>query len=186
MAIKRWQFQMPSLLMLLSIGLMAGCSTPQSTDHPTQAPRIPHAPDSVTLYAIDGPAMVGAGFDLGNGRGPYDPLANYTSDQLFHDFPILGEVDLTGTVEGDELARVIEGHRQSPQGLIPGCVFKPRHGLRVIRGGVVADYVLCFECEYFRWTLGNRGQQHGTQTLHPAYYAAFTTPLTEAGIELAP
>ncbi|XAM01067.1 hypothetical protein OT109_06695 [Phycisphaeraceae bacterium D3-23] len=182
MTLNRWQHAMPMLLALMCVCLLAGCGNQPRTILPPQAPTVPNAPDSVTLYAIDGPVMEGAGFDLGN--GPYDPLADYTPDELFHDYPILGHVDLTGTPEGAHLARLIEQARDRPQGLIAGC-FTPRHALRVVRGGVTVDYVVCFECDQFQWFVGQPAQWAGTQYFHPTYRDAFTAPLTAAGIQLA-
>ncbi|MEM9415638.1 MAG: hypothetical protein AAGA29_09205 [Planctomycetota bacterium] len=184
MTLNRWQHAMPALLLTLSVWSAVGCDSRPQVVLPPHPPIIPHAPDAVTLYAIDGPEMEGEEFDLGTGHGPYDPLADYTPDELFHGYPILGHVNLTGTPEGAHLARLIEQARDRRQGLIAGC-FVPRHGLRVIRGGVTVDYVICFECDQFHWFIDAQSRAAGVQYFPPTHDDAFTAPLTAAGIELA-
>ncbi len=157
------------LVFILLLGTV-GCSTAPPTDAP-----------HVTLYAIQ-PAL--HGYNPGDGiETPTDP-GHDLANGYFHSYKVLGEVDLTGTDAGTELAGYLEEETDMPQGLIAGC-FEPRHGLRVVRDGVTTDYVLCFACKQFDWHAGGDLAWAGKQTLDHAWYDRFTRPLNDAGIELA-
>lgn len=174
-----------SLCALLFVGCSSKHAPLRGTSDRSEKQIEPSPPDAVFLYALDGPAMAGAGYDLGGDLGIYNPVEKYTVDQLFHDYPILGQVDLTDTPEGKHLAMLVEVQRRRPQGPIAGC-FIPRHGLRVIRGNAVIDYVICFECTQFRWYVNGSKRSSGTQFFHEAFFDVFTAPLTMNGIELPP
>ncbi|MEO0476159.1 MAG: hypothetical protein AAF085_09360 [Planctomycetota bacterium] len=137
----------------------------------------------IILYAIDGPSAEGLfeieSFDVATADSDSDP------PELFYNYPILGQVELTGTAAANELSGIVEKRVASEQGLIAGC-FIPRHGLRVIRDGVTSDYVICFQCTNFEWYEGGSGKRIGQQSISSKYLAVFTKPLADAGIELAP
>lgn len=137
----------------------------------------------ITLYAIDGPAMSGAGYSVGE-FGVHDPAKDYESEQLFRGYPILGQVDLSGADTAEQFLVMLEDRIGSEQGLIAGC-FIPRHGLRVVRDGRVTDYVICFQCTNFEWYVGGAEDRVGQQSISAKYGPVFSQPLIDAGIELA-
>ena len=63
----------------------------------------------------------------------------------FHDYPILGSVELTNASECAELIRLLYRTIHEDDGMRAAC-FHPRHGIRAERGDRVADWVICFEC----------------------------------------
>jgi hypothetical protein len=66
-------------------------------------------------------------------------------DKVFHDYPILGSVEIIPTQEKESLLGafakgVRKFHRPS------NCILEPRHGLRVISDSGTNDFAICFKC----------------------------------------
>jgi hypothetical protein len=67
------------------------------------------------------------------------------SDQVFHNYPILGSVEIIPIQEKENLLGafakgVREFHWPSD------CILEPRHGLRVVSDSVTNDFAICFKC----------------------------------------
>lgn len=164
------QHTLPTLLAVLCVCLLAGCGEKRQAN--------PVPPDSVILYAIDGKAVDGLAVD------DPDPREGLLQDQLFHNIPILGQIDLTGTETGKHLADLMELQENNINGDMAEC-FWPRHALRVVRGDVTTDYVICFQCNAY--DIYTKEAEHGPRRHHipDTHRDTFTAPLTAAGIELA-
>jgi len=112
-------------------------------------------------------------------------ITGLTPDQILHGYPILGQVDLTGTDTGKQLADLIELQQYESSGSMYKC-FWPRHALRVVRDGITTDYIICFECRQYEWYSNLSDQKIDTHYIPESHRDAFTASLTEAGIDLAP
>ncbi|MEK7482968.1 MAG: hypothetical protein AABZ60_01410 [Planctomycetota bacterium] len=64
-------------------------------------------------------------------------------DQVFHDYPILGKLQLQGEDKETVLNQFYSSIGSSPFGAL--C-FEPRHGIHALYGNLYIDLVICFEC----------------------------------------
>ena len=102
---------------------IAGCT-------PRSAPK-PVVPDQLTLYSIDGR-------DFPPGQKP-------KSDETFHDYPVLGKVDVKSAEARRVLMAALQDGLAQSDGTMAHC-FWPRHALRIVEKGRTIDYVICFQC----------------------------------------
>ncbi|MCB1211418.1 MAG: hypothetical protein KDK97_18980 [Verrucomicrobiales bacterium] len=72
-------------------------------------------------------------------KPPLDP------DQIFHDYPILGQTKVVVTPELKTVITTLDEAGRHWGGAVAMC-FNPRHGIRVIKGGKTYDLVICYEC----------------------------------------
>jgi len=77
---------------------------------------------------------------------PVTPV-NLRKLESFHDFKILGQIDIRDRKKIETLLQSLEmGIRNAPaQG---ASCFHPRHGIRVTHGEEKVDLLICFECGY--------------------------------------
>ena len=67
------------------------------------------------------------------------------SNKSFHQFPILGSVEIAQTQEKTNLLGALAKGVRESDGFLANC-FDPRHGLRVISKSATNDFVICFSC----------------------------------------
>ena len=109
------------LTAVAATALLHGCGA--------DSPRGHARPDAVTVYSIDG------------GR---EPQERAKTAEEFHDYPVLGKVEVADTAAALELTSAVEEAIDNHGG--DKC-FDPRHGIRIVRAGRQIDYVICFQCE---------------------------------------
>src|SRR5438034_1390843 len=82
------------------------------------------------------------------------------SKEKFHEYPILGRVEIKDPKQKSELlALLYKGVRKS-RGGTPGC-FEPRHGIRAVAGTNWIELVICFECtQIAEYGSGGEGDGH--------------------------
>jgi hypothetical protein len=95
--------------------------------------KIPAAKIKLFLYSLDPKNQIFSG------KSPEN------SDKVFHNYPILGSVEIIPTQEKEALLGafskgVREFHWPSD------CILEPRHGLRVVSDSVTNVFVICFKC----------------------------------------
>ncbi|TDU67221.1 hypothetical protein EI77_03423 [Prosthecobacter fusiformis] len=103
-------------------------------------------------------------------RPPAEPQRKVPPSQEFHEYPILGQLDMKETDKLRYVIKALDVAGQNWAGGVAGC-FSPRHGIRVMKDGKTHDLVICYECS--RAYLYVDGQDAGT--LHFA-----TTPQFQA------
>lgn len=89
--------------------------------------------DTLTLYSLNGNIHPGTKEHPGN------------SAETFHDWVVLGKTDVDHLDDQKKLRKALESGIENNRGTVAGC-FIPRHGIRAIKGTVITDYVICFEC----------------------------------------
>jgi len=105
--------------------------------------------DKFILLSLD-PIYAGekkASWALGTNRVP-SPDPAKTSDppkMMFHDYVILGSVEIRDQRERSELLRALYKGISDSDGRVAAC-FNPRHGLSASLAGETVDLVICFEC----------------------------------------
>lgn len=67
------------------------------------------------------------------------------SNELFHNFPVLGKTEIKSRKERVELMRALYKGIRDSHGLVAAC-FHPRHGIRSTLDGQTVDLLICFEC----------------------------------------
>ncbi len=124
--------------------------------------------DRLTLYSLDpGPAFRSDGMPFQGG---------------FHDFPILGRVDIPANKRVELLAQLYNG-LDVPNNFTLAACFNPRHGVRAEKGNRYADLVICFSCSQMQvYTDKRKGEQ--TTGIMSEPVADFNRRLTEAGAKL--
>ncbi|MEO6847956.1 MAG: hypothetical protein ABI443_10165, partial [Chthoniobacterales bacterium] len=77
------------------------------------------------------------------------PLGKVKADQVFHGFGVVGQTVVTAAADRqtllDSLATGVESSKSNAH-----VCFNPRHGLRVLSGEQVTDYVICFQCMHMK------------------------------------
>tara|TARA_R110002126_G_scaffold12416_14_gene54039 strand:+ start:1776 stop:2276 length:501 start_codon:yes stop_codon:yes gene_type:complete len=158
------------LILLCSCGSTvndAGFDRP--SDVPNWAGTTSEAPDRVTIYALN-PMHVGSesgGDDV----------------EAFHNYPVLGSVELTNANERAELIRLLYRTIHEDNGMRASC-FNPRHGIRAQRGDQVADWVICFECLSMHVKDGK--DAHVNLGTNPSIEPRFTQIYEAAGLKIDP
>jgi len=129
-------------------------------------------PDELTIYSIDGRSY------LDRPQDEPSPVGGET----FHGFPILGKVAITDRGERRKVWAAIQDGMSGSDGQMAKC-FRPRHGVRVVEGGKVVDYVVCFEC--FRVDI-HTGEQTEIRGITRDAQPILDRHLTAAGVPLVP
>ena len=91
--------------------------------------RVPNVktPDRLTLYSIK-----------------TETTESEEEKGRFHDYPILGTVEITGVAQRHEIMMAV--NEGITKGDIAAACFWPRHAIRTITDGKTVDYVICFHC----------------------------------------
>ena len=63
----------------------------------------------------------------------------------FHGYRVLRQISIASVETRRQLISALERGVHENQGAMAAC-FNPRHGIRVVRKGQTADFVICFEC----------------------------------------
>ena len=63
----------------------------------------------------------------------------------YHNHAVLGSTPITDPATRRRLNDALQAGVRASDGTVMAC-FNPRHGIRVTRGGVVSEFVICFEC----------------------------------------
>jgi hypothetical protein len=109
-------------------------------------------------------------------------------DKLFHDYPILGKVELRDAERLRYVVQSLDNAGQHSTDVRAGC-FDPRHGIRVNRDGVVHDLLICYECFAVSIYEGHRLVGFiplNTSAQHTATPHMLNGSLKRAGIPLKP
>jgi hypothetical protein len=101
----------------------------------------------------------------------------------FYGHEILGRVLIKDVATRKKLTSALQWGARQSDGTRMAC-FNPRHGIRVTRGGVVTDFVICFECRQVEvWRGGKRLASFLTSDWPQP---VFDDVLKRAGVPLAP
>lgn len=131
------------------------------------------APDELTLYSIDGR-------DEGDGRG----VGVKATGETFQGYPVLGKFEVKDAVRRRELATALADAIERGKDRPMAKCFWPRHGFRLVRGGQVTEYVVCFECSIVQRILA--GTKGSYEPIDVTTQPTFDKPLLDAGIPIAP
>jgi hypothetical protein len=115
-----------------------------------------------------------------------DKTRGAPSAEHFHDYPVLGKVEITETNQLHEIAKALK------KGLVPpilkilgmSACFIPRHGIRAIDSGHTIDCVICYECKNIDVYVDGRSTYYGPITLNAEPVLARC--LGAAGIKVLP
>lgn len=81
-----------------------------------------------------------------NAMSPPDPTKkSEPPKKKFHDYVILGSVEIRDGKEREELLRALYKGIADSEGRVAAC-FNPRHGISATLAGETVDLVICFEC----------------------------------------
>jgi hypothetical protein len=152
------------------------------------APSELQSPEQLTLYSIDGRWFRGgADGDCGPGARElvdapeYIPPAGVKVTEHFHDYPVLGKVEITDPQQRQRIVAALkEGLRK---GDISKC-FCPRHAVRAVEKGHTFEYLICFQCNDFAELIDGNRKRSGP--VGDGVKSVFDQPLRDAGILIAP
>ena len=74
-----------------------------------------------------------------------DPSATPDSKEVFHEYKVLGKVDIKDKSERTEILKALQQGIADASGNVLGC-FNPRHGISATLGSERVELVICFEC----------------------------------------
>ncbi len=126
-------------------------------------------PSQLTLYSLDG-------------RDGLTPEELARASERFHNFPVLGKVEVASAETRRELMAALRDGIAASDGTAAKC-FWPRHGLRTVEKGETIDYVICFQCLQL---MEYRGEKSLDRTTTRDPEPVFDRPLKQAGVPLAP
>jgi hypothetical protein len=97
---------------------------------------------------------------------------------LFHEFGILGKVEITSVQEKTNLLAALARGVRDDRAAMASC-FRPRHGLSIVDNSTTNDLVICFECgTVAQYGLTRRGfaVSHSPQDLYDRFLARYRLP----------
>jgi hypothetical protein len=156
------------------------------------------SPERMTIYSIDPRMPISIKIAANSTKvkqdaklpkrrdAPQDKTQGGASTERFHDYPVLGKVEITERNQLHEIVKAIK------KGLVPpilkilgeNACFIPRHGIRVIDSGHTIDLILCFECKNIEVYLDGRRSYYGPITLEAE--PALARSLSSAGVSVLP
>lgn len=145
---------------IIVLVLLSGCGSK------SVAPNY-EAADEFILYSLDGSKYA---------------MAPSTDAGAFHGVPVLGQTSIEDQKKRAELISALYDGINDSDGTVAAC-FIPRHGIHIVQGQQVVDYVICFECLQVEIYQGN-AQSSKLTTQSPR--KVFNKYLKDAGLPLAP
>src|SRR5262245_59380637 len=115
---------------------------------------------------------------LSIGHGP----STKSPTEDFHGWPVIGKTMVKDPSTRERLVAALEKGVQENKGDVMKC-FNPRHGIRVTRDGMTADFVICFECFQAVVYVAGEKEQRFLITDSPA--PVFNQTLQQANVPLA-
>lgn len=155
--------------MFLAMAL-AGCASRESQlqkAFSTEGRWILEAPESMEFFTL---------------KPSYEGLA-VPPPGTMHGHTILGQTMIVDAALRRQLVEALVDAVTRDNDLASGCVFSPRHALRLTRGGKVADVLICFECRDLQTHLA--GKIVGTTTINASSQALFERVARDAGLVAA-
>ena len=126
------------------------------------------APEELILYSIDG--------------RDFDPGQEPKTEEKFHNYPVLGKVEITDGGKRAEIAAALKDGMARTDVSRAAC-FWPRHAIRTVEGGRTTDFVVCFECNQLAV---HNGTTRVVKTISREPLSVLNKHLTEANVPLAP
>jgi hypothetical protein len=136
---------------------------------------IPDDADELILFSVDGTKMT------------MEPEARgFTKDQeLLYECAVLGRVEITDPALRREVIAAVKRDIRNPYSPQSKC-FKPRHVLRIVKGGRTVDVVICFECHGYEVHRDNAPRVGPTPRIGESSNPLLNKILTDAGVPIAP
>jgi hypothetical protein len=152
------------LLIAALLAMAAGCaSSSERNEIPAAAASILEGADKFELLSLD-PHFSGGHVEEG-----------------FHNYKILGQTELSDPRQRTMIVSALK--KGAEEAGSPAMCFDPRHGIRVVRGGEMVDFVICFECSRVDvYVDGSKGESF---LVSKSPQPVFDRALTDAGIPLA-
>lgn len=79
---------------------------------------------------------------------PYHPDDGPKPKTLFHDYEVMGAVDITNKETISKMLEAVKDNINDESGESYTMCFDPRHGLRIESRDSVKDFLICFECSH--------------------------------------
>jgi len=99
-------------------------------------------PETFYLYSLD---PVHSDLKRALRQSPQETTNAVKNLELFHGYEVLGRTEVANLRQRKELVEAFKRGIEEGKGPPPTC-FDPRHGIRVVKGGLTVDFVICFEC----------------------------------------
>jgi hypothetical protein len=128
-------------------------------------------PDSMTVYSLDG-------FTRKNARN------DSPGKEWFHDVLVRGSVQVTdASARNSIVVGIREGIEEGKQ-ITPFKCLDPHEGVRIVRGGQVRDYLICFMCKTYEAYDGEECVAGGAFSAAPRQ--VLTRVLLDANLPVGP
>ncbi|MCH8825025.1 MAG: hypothetical protein IH984_16130 [Planctomycetes bacterium] len=147
-------------LISMVLVLLSGCGS--KSDAPTYK-----AADQFILYSIDGR------------DSRFAPPADI---EAFRGIAVLGKTAIDDPKKRAELMSALYGGIDKNDDTIADC-FIPRHGIHIVQGEQIIDYLICFECLQVKIY---RGDKRSSELTSESPRKVFNQYLKDAGLPLAP
>ena len=145
---------------IIVLGFLSGCGSKSVVPNYEAA-------DEFVLYSIDG------------SESRFAPPADV---EVFRGIAVLGKTSIDDPKKRAELMSALYGGIDENDDRIAEC-FNPRHGIHIVQGEQITDYVICFECLQVEIYKGDkRSRELTTESTR----GVFNQYLKEAGLPLAP
>lgn len=155
---------MPIVLLLMLNSMSYGDDLPKALQPLKDA-------DKVTFYSIDG-----------TDDRPKKEEDKKDDAEKFHGYRVLGKIELKDAATRQKVVAALREGLEPDSKDFARC-FWPRHAFRAEKGGVVTDYVICYQCHWFKVFTGDKVQDIVTNS-KPV--EMLNKMLKDAGIPVAP
>jgi hypothetical protein len=156
---------------ILALAVASGCTSQTSQTTPNES--INPGPEQMVLYSIDGR-------DFPKSKdGPADKDVSVVNEWL-HQYPVLGKVEIKDGKQRKEILEALkDGIARKPE--YGAKCFNPRHGLQFVEKGKTYEYIICFECSWYR--LISEGSDQALTAINSDVQPKFDKVLKDAGVE---
>jgi len=168
---------LPVLVGLAIVGAFAGGAwavpdeqKPAASDLPDFLRPLAEA-DKIVVYSIDG-------------TDRFEKKQAPKTEEEFRGYPVLGKLTIAAAKARQEIVEAAKQATDKRDAARAKC-FWPRHALHVEAKGKSVDYVICFQCSWFKVVDSKSVSDLGMQS-HEKLQAVLNRHLKEAGIGLAP